>query len=604
LYFRQDIDPEILVIGLCIISFILQFRFIFGSEIAYLAADWMKDDAFYYLQPAWQLKQFGFFTFDGINPTYGFHPLWMIIVAFLAAITSDKVFFFREILLFSSLLYCVAGYMLYRLMHRVMDGLLCIIPSLIWLFNLDLIYVFVSGKESVLFAILLLWVLHLFFEYERSSQSSRGTIVLIGLCSGLLVLTRVNMILFLCLAVGYLLIIPTKVAFKDRILDAMIIVSIAVAVTLPWIVYARLHFGTVFPNSGTQKLIGASAAVAYYFHSVFPFLKLEWLEHFMTDNEKMFLAAPQYLFLPSLSNTLDFFLRYIPVFSYGLGLRKIISTLPQTAKTDITILFYIVFACIIALTILGTFRMDGHVFRCRAQIVQWCDKRKPIVLLFVFAVGNGLLNSLLLPMYIRWSIWYAVPELLSCIILISYYFQAIITLIRKNNVPIPPKLRRLKYFGVLALVVIGTLTLSPKQFHATSEFQDEAWLAHQWMNDNLRTGDRVGAWSSGILGYFSNGPTIINLDGLANSPKYTTEVCRRFKLYLFGLTSENSIWEYIQQNNIRYIADAGFENEFDRHSFLEAIPAEHYQIIYRGAHLIDWHEKKGKRQYVVLKLNY
>ena len=103
-YFKENIDPDILVIGLCIISFILQFRFIFASDIAYLAADWVKDDAFYYLQPAWQFKQFGFFTFDGINPTYGFHPLWMIIVSLLAAVTSDKAFFFREILFFSSVL--------------------------------------------------------------------------------------------------------------------------------------------------------------------------------------------------------------------------------------------------------------------------------------------------------------------------------------------------------------------------------------------------------------------------------------------------------------------------------------------------------------------
>jgi hypothetical protein len=94
------------------------------------------------------------------------------------------------------------------------------------------------------------------------------------------------------------------------------------------------------------------------------------------------------------------------------------------------------------------------------------------------------------------------------------------------------------------------------------------------------------------------------LDGLANSPKYTTEVFRRYKLLLSGLTSENSIWDYIKQNNIRYIADAGFEKEFDRYSFLEAIPAGHYEIIYRGAHLIDWREEKGKRRYVVLKLNY
>jgi hypothetical protein len=36
----------------------------------------MHDDAFYYFGIAWQWKRTGFSTFDGINPTNGYHPLW------------------------------------------------------------------------------------------------------------------------------------------------------------------------------------------------------------------------------------------------------------------------------------------------------------------------------------------------------------------------------------------------------------------------------------------------------------------------------------------------------------------------------------------------
>ena len=77
-------------------SFLLQFRFIFASDIADPAADRMKDDAFYYLT-CLAIKQFGFFTFDGINPTYGFHPLWMTISShFLLQLHQRRYFFPRN----------------------------------------------------------------------------------------------------------------------------------------------------------------------------------------------------------------------------------------------------------------------------------------------------------------------------------------------------------------------------------------------------------------------------------------------------------------------------------------------------------------------------
>jgi len=53
---------------------------------ARLGVNQFQDDAFYYLVPAKHLLQQGRFTFDGVTPTYGFHPLWMLVTVTLTAI--------------------------------------------------------------------------------------------------------------------------------------------------------------------------------------------------------------------------------------------------------------------------------------------------------------------------------------------------------------------------------------------------------------------------------------------------------------------------------------------------------------------------------------
>ncbi|MDP1677759.1 MAG: hypothetical protein Q8L88_12950 [Bacteroidota bacterium] len=592
------------MIALCIISFILQFRFFLFSDIAYLAADWFKDDAFYYLQPAWQFKQYGFFTFDGLNFTYGFQPLWIMIVTVIASITSDKILFFQEVLIFSSLLYCIIGFQLYRLMQSATVDWYAMIPSVIWLFNYDLLYVFVSGKESILFAFLLIIILRLLFGYEKNTSVNKWIIFQLGVYSGLLILTRVNMILFLGMLICFIIITASSVRFKKRIFDAAIILTVASVIILPWIIYSLVNFGTLFPNSGTAKLIGANAAIVYKVHDIMPFLKLEWLEHFISNNERILLSSPENLFLPSLSIITDFFLRYVPAFSYGFGLRKISSELSHTIKSDINIVFYVVIFILLTTAITLMVRSKHNLFPNLSKIGTWLSQRTPLIFLFIFAIINGIVNGIFLPRYLHWSIWYAVPELLSYIIIAPFGLKYFITTLSLNEHLSDERRKKIKQIGIVAILLISFVMLTPKKFVQRPEFQSEAWLAHEWMDVHINPKERVGAWSSGLLGYFSDGSTIINLDGLANSPKFTDEIYRKYIMLQFGVTKENRMWEYIQQNNIRYIADADFERHLQKKPFLNTIPVNNYKIIYSGSQLIDWNEIQGKRRFVIIHLLY
>lgn len=65
-----------------------------------------------------------------------------------------------------------------------------------------------------------------------------------------------------------------------------------------------------------------------------------------------------------------------------------------------------------------------------------------------------------------------------------------------------------------------------------------------WVRDNLPPDARIAAWNAGQTGYFSQRATF-NLDGLVNSKSY-------FKQVLLG---NRALYDYFQENGIRYIVD-------------------------------------------------
>jgi hypothetical protein len=80
----------------------------------------VEDDFFFYLKTATNLWNYGFVTFDGINPTNGIHPLYFIfssLVYFfidLGGITEQKIAFFIYSALYFSLIYSICSYLLER----------------------------------------------------------------------------------------------------------------------------------------------------------------------------------------------------------------------------------------------------------------------------------------------------------------------------------------------------------------------------------------------------------------------------------------------------------------------------------------------------------
>src|SRR5688500_4456686 len=84
--FRQ---AAFVVLFLAIVQFILQVSLL-ARGVEYAAASLIIDDTYYYLQTAWNTKQLGFVTFDGLHPTNGVQLLWFAIILLLAMLAKTK----------------------------------------------------------------------------------------------------------------------------------------------------------------------------------------------------------------------------------------------------------------------------------------------------------------------------------------------------------------------------------------------------------------------------------------------------------------------------------------------------------------------------------
>lgn len=179
------------------------------------------DDAFYYQRIAWNLAHGLGFTFDGIEPTNGFHPLWVAVLALMSLLRLDPTSSMRLALSIGVVLVRAAVALLARRYARV-EGVAAVMLTGFWFTK-----VFVNGMESALVTVLIALCL----------GAPRNARALWGLAGGALVLARFDAALF---------VLPWLVHRRRA-------APLAGLLGAAWAAYALLKFGHVLPVSAAVK---------------------------------------------------------------------------------------------------------------------------------------------------------------------------------------------------------------------------------------------------------------------------------------------------------------------------------------------------------------
>jgi len=578
-------------VTLAALVFLAILIYAFGSDLRELACNRLQDDSFYYLQPAWNFSRSGIFTFDGEHPTYGFQPLWMIVLAALARLSPDKFFFLRAGVALGGLFFCLTGLALFRLARGWVTGWRAIIGPVLWTANFSLLGAYITGKENALFAFLL--VFSCIRILQRMNASARGAWV-DGAILGLMVLSRVNALipaLLLLFGLWWQGAGPRSERVR-RMLSAGAGMFVILAV---WCVYAQISFGAVFPNSGTAKLFGSGAALAVFAENHIPWIPPAWIEALVPQAERVLLSRPDLLVLPAKDVGISYLIGLLPDLAYGswAGIFSFLGAPDFRLKLALLGVIGAGAAGWVLLQLRG--RSPGH-----ASIVG---------VILVSAAANSLLNWLLMPDYLLWGIWYAVPETLALILAAACLLGWPLEMLSSGKARIGKVFQGASVAAVSVLAAAGLalvwIRLLPRDYVVAPDgTQQEAYEAAAWMNENLPQDARVGSYSAGLLGYFSRTYRVINLDGLANTPQFAARELIGHLLYVRGLAAVDPLREYLLLEDIAYLANVDVVERIACGDYLGLVDSGRGTLLYQGDYAIFWGPAEPERRMIVVRIEW
>src|SRR5512141_2084317 len=137
------------------------------SDAQNLSWRWFtRDDAYYYFKVAQNISEGHGSTFDGVNPTNGYHPLWMLIcIPIFALARFDLILPLRILLLVMSGLSVATAILLYRLVGRVFTPGIGALATIYWVFSTDLLKrIYQQGLETGIAAFFIVLFVYKLYE--------------------------------------------------------------------------------------------------------------------------------------------------------------------------------------------------------------------------------------------------------------------------------------------------------------------------------------------------------------------------------------------------------------------------------------------------------
>jgi len=227
---------------------------IFALPIEYVTAA-LTDDAFYYLCIARNIISGNGCTFDGIAPTNGFHPLWMLCILPIVAFADELETPARIVLALNGLMCILTIALIHRFVNRhVAPGLglvalsICLLPNMLM--------AMANGLETGLLLLVLVLVLWACYRGRLfDPRSAYPSAFALGVLIGLTCLVRLDSVFllpsFLLLVLASGLSCGVSV-WRCVAYGVLATAGFGVAVA-PYLAWNLLAFGDPMPISGAVK---------------------------------------------------------------------------------------------------------------------------------------------------------------------------------------------------------------------------------------------------------------------------------------------------------------------------------------------------------------
>ncbi len=218
------------------------------------------DDTFYYFKTALNLSRGLGSTFDGVNPTNGYHPLWLALLAAVFSLFRDDLVFLTRVAFTIQIVMVWAGGMLLSRV-RAAGGRWVLLPLTLALLNPFTAKIVLCGQETALqflmstVALVYWWNLR---SGPAAEASSARRWIALGLLCVLATLSRLDTVFFCAVLLAMPVVLPSETERQLGIVGRLRLSVIAgVAMTagmLPYLIFNVVKYKHMMPVSGAIKL--------------------------------------------------------------------------------------------------------------------------------------------------------------------------------------------------------------------------------------------------------------------------------------------------------------------------------------------------------------
>ena len=175
-----------------------------------------RDDAYYYFKVAQNISEGRGSTFDGINLTNGYHPLWLLIcVPIFALARFDLILPLRVLFVVMGALSVGTSILLYRFLKRVMTPGLAALATIYWATDYAIqTAIYRPGLETGIAALCIIVLLYTLTKNEETWKARPATqkeIVTLAVLAMLVMFSRLDLV-FLAILIGF------RVVFRNSAL--------------------------------------------------------------------------------------------------------------------------------------------------------------------------------------------------------------------------------------------------------------------------------------------------------------------------------------------------------------------------------------------------
>jgi len=209
----------------------------FSDAYNFPNAWFMRDDAYYYFKVAQNITQGLGSTFDGINLTNGYHPLWMAIcIPIFALARFDLILPLRILLMVMAGLNAATAVLIYRIIKNNLSHPVAVAAASFWAFNSYIQFiVYETGLETPLAAFAVALFIYKTSQFEKEWRVKPVTprqIIALAISATILMFSRLDLV-FLAVIGGLWIVFRGKLIRSLLPLDMLIIfVSMTSSVAL------------------------------------------------------------------------------------------------------------------------------------------------------------------------------------------------------------------------------------------------------------------------------------------------------------------------------------------------------------------------------------